>query len=565
MANVVQILVQGQDQFSGTAQKVRAEAQGLGGRMSSLKTTVLGVAAGFLAAQASMAGVQRLLSSTIGAAAAYEHQLAVIRALTGATKGDTDKLDVAIKKLTQTLPKSPQELGAGAYFILSSGIKDVDTAMKVLELSAKASTIGLGDTGVVASVLTSVMNAYQLGAEDAAKATDTLVNLVKLGKGEPTEFAQSLGFVIPIAAQMGVEFEQVAAVLATMTNTGLGASEAVTALRGVLSQILSPSEAARETFAALGFDVEKFREEIDTNFVGAMARLSASVGDNEEAWAALFPEVRGMIGAMSAFGNQLPQTEQNLVDMAQGAGVLDKGLKEVSDTTQFKTQIAMNNFNVALMQLGQRALPIATGGLIGLTVGLKGLSSAVSAASRGVDFLGQSSRGLKAALSAAGLGVSILLGPMALAIAVTGLLGLNFRTVSSIFNRVVRPAFNALAGSVIFLIHQVERLVGAIKKIKFPKMPDLTPGFSLPGFKQHGGVINTPLTVVGERGPELLAGGMGARVFSNAQSRQMLAGAGGGGSSIVLNFNFTGPILGDQAQANQFVQWALPALRSALR
>src|SRR3990167_11064073 len=155
MANVVEILVQGRDQFSGPAQKVRSEARGLGGAMGGLGKTVLGVAGGFLAAQVGMAGVQKIMSSTIGAAMAYEHQLAVIRALTGATKEDTDKLDIAIKGLTKTLPKSPAELGAGAYFILSSGIKDVATASEVLELSAKASTIGLGETKTVASVLTS--------------------------------------------------------------------------------------------------------------------------------------------------------------------------------------------------------------------------------------------------------------------------------------------------------------------------------------------------------------------------------------------------------------------------
>src|SRR3990170_419568 len=363
MANVVEILVKGRDQFSGPAQKVRSEAQGLGGAMSGLGKTVLGVAGGFVAAQVSMAGVQKIMSSTIGAAMAYEHQLAVIRALTGATKEDTAKLDIAIKGLTKTLPKSPAELGAGAYFILSSGIKDVATATKVLELSAKASTIGLGETQVVASVLTSVMNAYQLKARDAAKATDTLVNIVKLGKGEPTEFAQSLGRVIPIAAQMGVEFEQVGAVLATLTNTGLDAAEATTSLRGILTQILKPTEEAKEKFAALGFDVTAFRKELDENFIGAMARLSRSVGDNEEAWATLFPEVRGMVGVMAAFGNQLPQTEQNLADITAGAGALEDGFAEVADTAQFKLKKQLNDLNVELEKLGKESLPGVTAGI----------------------------------------------------------------------------------------------------------------------------------------------------------------------------------------------------------
>lgn len=88
------------------------------------------------------------------------------------------------------------------------------------------------------------------------------------------------------------------------------------------------------------------------------------------------------------------------------------------------------------------------------------------------------------------------------------------------------------------------------------------PAKGLFGFKQHGGIINTPFTVVGEKGPELIAGGQGSRVFSNDQSRQMLAG--GGGQTINVNLTFTGPVLGDQHQANELMQWLMPSLRSLL-
>jgi len=331
--------------------------------MGGLGKTVLGMAGGFIAAQASIAGVQRLMSASIGAAMAYEAQMAQIRALTGATEQDTDLLRESIREMQKTLPKSSAELGAGAYYILSSGIKDAATAAEILELSAKASTIGLGETKTIASILTSIMNAYQLSAADAAGATDTLVNIVKLGKGEPTEFAGALGRVIPIAAQMGIEFEQVGAVLATLTNTGLSAEESVTALRGIMTQILKPTDEAREKFAALGFDVVAFRKELDTDFIGAMSRLSGKVGENEEAWASLFPEVRGMIGVMAAFGNQLPQTQANLEGITTGVGALDAGFAEVSETTQFKLQKAMNDLNVQLEEVGTVGLPVVTAAL----------------------------------------------------------------------------------------------------------------------------------------------------------------------------------------------------------
>lgn len=52
------------------------------------------------------------------------------------------------------------------------------------------------------------------------------------------------------------------------------------------------------------------------------------------------------------------------------------------------------------------------------------------------------------------------------------------------------------------------------------------------GFKANGGYVDTPITVVGERGPELMFG-KGSRVVSNADSKKMLGG------KTVNNFNIT--------------------------
>ena len=54
----------------------------------------------------------------------------------------------------------------------------------------------------------------------------------------------------------------------------------------------------------------------------------------------------------------------------------------------------------------------------------------------------------------------------------------------------------------------------------------------LVGFKADGGKITTPMTVVGERGPEILVGKQGSNVISNTNSKKALGGT-------VNNFNIT--------------------------
>ena len=56
------------------------------------------------------------------------------------------------------------------------------------------------------------------------------------------------------------------------------------------------------------------------------------------------------------------------------------------------------------------------------------------------------------------------------------------------------------------------------------------------GFYQTGGVVNKPIQIVGEKGPEIAALPRGTRVYNNADSRRMAKSSGGG---TVNNYNIT--------------------------
>jgi len=201
----------------------------------------------------------------------FEDTMKKIVALTGTSQKQTDEWAKQIKKMATEVGKSPQELAEALYFIASSGI-EASRAIDVLETAAKASTAGLGDTQVVTDALTSALNAYAKSGLTAKQATAVLINTVKLGKAEADELAGSIGRVVPVAAQLGVGFEEVGAAIAAMTLTGLSADEAVTALRGVLTTILQPTQQEREALAALGLSVEGVKKELSEK--GLLATLN---------------------------------------------------------------------------------------------------------------------------------------------------------------------------------------------------------------------------------------------------------------------------------------------------
>jgi hypothetical protein len=74
----------------------------------------------------------------------------------------------------------------------------------------KAAAVGLGETKTIADLATSAMNAYGSDTLSASAATDILATAVREGKLEASELAGSMGGVIPIASNLGVEFHEVA-------------------------------------------------------------------------------------------------------------------------------------------------------------------------------------------------------------------------------------------------------------------------------------------------------------------------------------------------------------------
>ena len=139
------------------------------------------------------------------------------------------------------------------FTVTSAGLRGAE-AMEVLEMAAKGSAIGMGDTKEIARAVTAVMQAYGPETMSAAKAMDVLTATVREGNLEASELAPVLGRVVGLAAQMGVGFDQVGASIATFTRLGVDSAEAVTGLRGFLSGIIKPTNEGAEALASMGID-----------------------------------------------------------------------------------------------------------------------------------------------------------------------------------------------------------------------------------------------------------------------------------------------------------------------
>jgi TP901 family phage tail tape measure protein len=391
--------------------------------------------------------------ASIAMSADFESSMAKVEGLVGVAKKDVQAMGDQARKLGPQYGKSASEAGEALFFITSAGLRGSD-AMDVLEASLKASAIGLGDTATIADLATSAMNAYGSATLPASNATDVMIAAVREGKLEASELAGAMGSTLPIASNMGVSFEQVGAAFAAMSRTGTNASAAATQLRGILAALKKPTKQANDTLAQYGLSAQGLRDRLRKDgLLPVLKELTESFGDNEEAQAMVFGNVRALTGVMDLMGASVGTTEQIFSRMTTTLGDTDKAMLVTAETAGFKMAQAWATIKQTLMQFGDALLPVVamistglstvgrafsslpgpirtvvtslllvaavtgpvlmlTGRLIGAFSGVGGAAGSAATGARGLgaalSFIGMGSGPLGAVIAGVGLGIAAL-------------------------------------------------------------------------------------------------------------------------------------------------------------
>lgn len=294
----------------------------------------------------------------------FDESFVKIGALVGASKKDIEGYKKAVLELSGETAQAPKDLADALYFVTSSGFEGA-SALRVLESSAKASAAGLGDTVTVADAVTSAVNAYGEKTLSAASATDVLVGAVREGKGEASEMAGVIGRVIPLAAELDVTFQDVGAAMASMTLSGLDAAEATTALRGIFTTLLKPSLDGEKALKQMGLTVDELRDSMaERGLLETLMMLKDELGENKEAMAAIFPNVRALAGFLNLTGQNAAKNSEIFKELRDDVNATGEAFDKTARSDGFKFRKALAELQAAAIELGQQLIPILVNDVI---------------------------------------------------------------------------------------------------------------------------------------------------------------------------------------------------------
>lgn len=287
----------------------------------------------------------------------FDASMSKIDQLVGASKAQMEQYRKSILDLAPVVGKGPKELADALYFITSSGFRGA-AALRVLTASAKASAAGLGETMTVADAVTSAVNAYGEKVLSASRATDVMVATVREGKAEPEQLAQELGKVISPAAQLKVRFDEVGASVAAMTNAGLDAPMATTALRQIFVSIIKPAKQSEEMFRKIGLSTAGLRREIrEKGLLAAMRDISTQAEGNSAVLGRLFPNVRALTGFLAMMGPNAGKTAEIFRKLAGTMGDTDVAFQKYANTAQGKFRKSIATLQTLGIEVGNVLLP----------------------------------------------------------------------------------------------------------------------------------------------------------------------------------------------------------------
>ncbi len=205
-----------------------------------LGAAALGMGAGFAASVSSASSFQATLSQVGAVSGATGTQLNDLSALALKMGADTSFSAGEAAQAMSELAKGGIEVGAMASVLPGT-----------LDLAA-AGGIGLAQAATIATDAMSIFGAQGVTMDRVANAFAGAANISSISVDD---MAQSMTYVGPVAAAMGLSLEDTSAAIALLGANGLKGSMAGTGLRTMLTSLASPSKEAAGLMQSLGLNV----------------------------------------------------------------------------------------------------------------------------------------------------------------------------------------------------------------------------------------------------------------------------------------------------------------------
>jgi|GEM_PF-1275893 len=285
----------------------------------------------------------------------YSGALAEVSTLVDTTVVSMGDLSDAAIRQAGAFNSTPLLQTQALYQIISAGASDAATATEQLTAANKLAVGGVTSVAIAADGLTSILNAYGPKVEGATAVSDAMFVAMRAGKTTVEELSSSLGQVSPLAAQVGVSFDELAAATAALTKGGISTSVAVTGLRAILAAVARPSAEATKLAGALGLEFNSAALQAK-GLSGFLADLNEATGGNVDQLGMLFGGVEALVPMLALAGTAGQDFTAIMEQMGVKAGATDEAFGKIASGPAFQVGRIFSTLGANALSAGNSIL-----------------------------------------------------------------------------------------------------------------------------------------------------------------------------------------------------------------
>lgn len=196
----------------------------------------------------------------VNAASKFETRLSAIKAVSGATTSEMDKIGEAALQIGAQTSFGATDAASAFEELIKAGISTKDA----LDGAASA-TVSMAEAGEIAlpraaEIASAAMNNFHMSAKDMPKVADLVAGAANASAIGVEDFAQSMNQTGAVANLVGLSFEDMSVAIAEMGNAGIKGSDAGTSLKTMLMNLQPQTKKQINLSKELGlltFDVSK--------------------------------------------------------------------------------------------------------------------------------------------------------------------------------------------------------------------------------------------------------------------------------------------------------------------
>lgn len=350
---------------TGELDKFGNKADGTGKKtskaFSSIRKHVDGLKSGIQTGlKVAFAALSASVALSVKQFAAFERQAVRVGAISGELQrfGDTGVASISqeMLKLSKTTEFTATQVGEAFGFMAQSGMKFnqiTAAAPGVLQLASAAAM----DVGSAADIATNVLKGFGLEISQLGNVNDVLIKTATNANTSVAQLGDAMKYVGPVASSAGVDITEVSAALGILGDAGLQGEMGGTALRGMLSKLLSPSKEASRVLKKLGITSGDLAKDLRTE--GGLAKVLEKLGPLAGQTGAIFKIFGqragpGMSVLLSAGVDKLKEFNEELKEAGGTA-------KEIADaqlnTLDGKIKILVSNIEALSIKFGDSLEP----------------------------------------------------------------------------------------------------------------------------------------------------------------------------------------------------------------